>query len=180
MVFFYFCPHWWYNVRQGAQRHRTSASSFIGRVWGSLPALLCAVLWGLLMKGAKISTMYYSYINSLWHIGFRKLHLSALGNQHQRNAELHTVNTLSSGAGQAWHSSEKQIKTQHRNSVISLWPEKEQKKRPYNNFSTAFGAVLYSLVVNSILLIEFCRAAQNIYGDNLIKEVMVLDKTLSD
>lgn len=53
------------------------------------------------MKGVKISTMYYSYINSLWHIGFKKLHLGALGNQHQRNAELHAVNTLSSGADQA-------------------------------------------------------------------------------
>lgn len=53
------------------------------------------------MKGAKISTIYYSYINSPWHVGFRKLHLSVLGNQHQRNTELHTGNTLSSGGGQA-------------------------------------------------------------------------------
>ena len=43
------------------------------------------------MKSAKISTMYYSYVNSLWHIAFSKLNLSALGNQHQRNAELHRV-----------------------------------------------------------------------------------------
>lgn len=53
------------------------------------------------MKSAKISTMYYSYVNSLWHIAFSKLNLSALGNQHQRNAELHRVNTVSSGTGQA-------------------------------------------------------------------------------
>ena len=34
-------------------------------------------------------------------MGFRKHHLSALGNQHQRNAELRTVNTLGSGADHA-------------------------------------------------------------------------------